>query len=284
MWRALAAVPVCLVVLLALPGTAAAQAPLALGSFRELRRGPDGGEIWRGVIPRASRKSTIYLPPGFLPERRYPVVYLVHGMPGSPWSYVDSLSLAALSDTLITERVVVPFIAVVPVAGPSGHYAGEWAGPWEQYVARSVVPWVDSHFLTVADARGRTLAGLSAGAFGAIDIGLRHPRLFGRLESWGGYFAPFRAGPLAYAGRVELAAHDPQLLARREAPLLLRLGLRFYLSTGPGHGKVQPRQTVQFARELRRLGVPERLVVLSDGRRQWERQLDAGLRCAEPAA
>jgi predicted esterase len=282
-WRAAAALPACLF-LLALPARSGAQAPFTLGSFRELRRGPDGGEIWRGVIPGAARKSMIYVPPGFLPERRYPVIYLLHGMPGSPWSYVNSLSLAALSDTLITRKLAAPFVAVVPVAGPSGHYAGEWAGPWERYLVQGVVPWVDAHLRIDAVADGRTLAGLSAGGYGAVDIGLRHPRLFGRLESWGGYFAANRDGPLAGAGGAELAAHDPGRLVRDEAALLRRLHLRFFLSSGPGHGRVKPRQTVAFARELSALRLPVRLELLRDGHAQWERQLEAGLRWAEPSA
>jgi Putative esterase len=264
------------------PLQAKAAGTLRLGPFRELRRGPHGGSIWRGVIPGAVRKSAIYLPPGFSTQRRYRVVYLLHGMPGSPWSYINSLSLAALSDTLISRHEVRPFIAVVPVAGPSGHYDGEWTGPWERYLVHNVVPWVDEHLPTFRDARGRTLAGLSAGGYGAVDVGLRNPKVFGRLESWGGYFEPFRDGPLARAGRLELARNDPQLVARREAPLLRLLGMRFYLSSGPGHGKVQPRDTVQFARELGDLGLSHRLKLLRNGRHQWERQLAAGLRWAAP--
>ena len=156
MWRAAAALTVCLVVLL-LPTRSGAQAPFTLGSFTELRRGPDGGQVWRGVIPGATRKSMIYVPPGFLPERRYPVIYLLHGMPGSPWSYVNSLSLATLSDTLITKQLAAPFVAVVPVAGPSGHYSGEWTGPWAQYLVHRVVPWVEAHLPidSAAEARVR---------------------------------------------------------------------------------------------------------------------------------
>jgi len=265
---------------LVFPLDAKAVSTVRLGSFRELRRGPHGGSIWRGVIPGAVRKSAVYLPPGFSTRRRYRVVYLLHGMPGSPWSYINSLSLTALSDTLISRHETRPFIAVVPVAGPSGHYNGEWTGPWARYVVHNVVPWVDDHLPTVADAGGRTLAGLSAGGYGAVDVGLRNPTMFGRLESWGGYFEPFRDGTLAHAGRTELTWNDPQLVARDEAPLLRRLGVRFYLSSGPGHGKVQPRDTVRFARELRRLRLPYRVVLLRDGRHQWERQLAAGLRWA----
>jgi hypothetical protein len=56
--------------------------------------------------------------------------------------------------------------------------------------------------------------------------------------------------------------------------------MRFYLSSGPGHGKVQPRDTIRFARELEHLGLSHRLWHLRDGRHQWERQLAAGLRWA----
>ena len=201
-------------------------------------------------------------------------------MPGSPWSYVNSLSLGSLGDSLIGRGETRPFVAVSPVAGPSGHYDGEWAGPWEAYLVRRVVPWTDAHLPTIADASGRTLAGLSAGGYGAVDVGLRHPLLFGRLESWGGYFAPFRDGPLARATRGALAAHDPTLLARREAALLRRRAVRFFLSTGPSHGAVERGDTIRFARELRQLRLPYRLELVRRGRGVWQRQLAAGLRWA----
>ena len=249
--------------------------------FRQVARGPGGGEIWRGRIPRARRPSMLYVPPGYSPSRRYPVVYLLPGMPGSPWSYVKSLSLAAVADTLIDRHRVRPFVAVMPVAGPSGDYSGEWAGPWEDYLVERVVPWVSSHLSVSGD---RTIAGLSAGGFGAVDIALRHPRLFGRVESWGGYFAPFRDGPFRAATGASLARHDPSLLVRREAGLLRRSRIRFFVSSGPGHGAVKPHATVRFARLLRALGLRYRLELLPEKRGAWERQLVDGLLWAEGPA
>src|SRR5438128_184043 len=120
--------------------------PAALpAGFRVFSQGPAGGEIWRGVIPGARRAGMIYVPPGYSQARRYPVVYLLSGMPGSPWSYVRSLSLASVADTLIARGRAAPFVAVMPPAGSSGHYSGEWAGPWERYLTRNVVPWVGAH-------------------------------------------------------------------------------------------------------------------------------------------
>jgi enterochelin esterase-like enzyme len=248
--------------------------------FTELRSGPHGGSVWRGVIPGATRKSAVYLPPHFTRARRYPVVYLLHGMPGSPWGYLNSLSLAALGDTLISRHEARPFIAVVPVAGPTAYYDGEWAGQWEDYLVDRVVPLADAHLPTIAGARGRTLAGLSAGGYGAVDIGLRHPLVFDRLESWGGYFTPFGDDPLDDVGKLGLAAHDPTRLVRTRAPVLRRRGVAFFLSTGPGHGKVQAADTVDFAHQLTALGIRHRLELYRGGKGVWERQLAAGLRWA----
>src|SRR5262245_9189609 len=277
---AAAVVAAAVAVLAATPFAAAALASPVPSGFRQLRTAIRGGSIWLGVIPGATRQSAIYLPPGFTRSRRYPVVYLLHGMPGSPWSYINSLSLGNLSDTLIAHHRARPFIAVMPVAGRTGHYDGEWAGRWEDYLVRRVVPWVDAHLSTIAATRGRTLAGLSAGGYGAVDIGLRHPLVFGRLESWGGYFSPRADLPVPDPGPVAAAAHDPRLLVRREAPLLRRRGTSFFLSTGPGHGRVDARDTVRFARELHDLGLPYHLELFGIARGAWERQLDAGLRWA----
>ena len=245
--------------------------------FRVFSHGPTGGQIWRGVIPGARRASMVYLPPGYSAARRYPVVYLLAGMPGSPWSYVRSLSLASVADSLIARGEAAPFLAVLPPAGPSGHYSGEWAGPWERYLVRRVLPWVDGHLSVSGD---RTIAGLSAGGFGAIDIALRHPRLFRCVESWGGYFRPFRDGPLRDASAAELAAHDPLLLVRADAPLFRSRYMRFFLSTGPGHGRVTAAATSRFARLLGALGLPYRLELLAGKQGEWERQLVDGLRWA----
>ena len=259
-----------------LAAIAAALAPPPPG-FHVVTVGPAGGQIRRGAIAGATRPAMIYVPPGYSDARRYPVVYLLAGMPGSPWSYVRSLSLASVADSLIGSGEARPFVAVMPPAGPSGHYDGEWAGPWERYLVNGVLPWTAAH-LAVSD--DRTIAGLSAGGYGAVDIALRHPRLFSRVESWGGYFSPFHDGPLRHASAAELAAHDPTRLLPAEAGLVRRLGTRFFLSTGPGHGHVTAAKTMRFARLLRARRLPDHLELLARKRGAWERQLVDGLRWA----
>lgn len=244
----------------------AAAAVLGLGpGWSQTATGPDGGTLWSGRIQNTyeswdSRPSDVYLPPGYDPANRYPVLYLLHGLQGNPSEYWVSLHLLDRLDGLIASGGARPFVVVTPVGGQVvDPNAGEWAGGWEDYVVHDVVPWVDQHVSTIASPSGRALEGLCAGGYGAVDIGLRHPGVFGTLGSWEGYFTPFRDGPLAHATRTELAAHDPALLVRREASVLRRSGVRFYVSVGGNHGPVRWTWTVAFAHELQRLRLQHEL-------------------------
>jgi enterochelin esterase-like enzyme len=215
-----------------------------------------GGTIPGRYAPAQGGTSYVYLPPGYTIERRYPVVYLLHGMPGDPRIYVRAAHLARAAAQLIAAGAP-PFIAVAPYAGPATHRgSAEWAGQWESYLVKNVVPWTDAHLPTVRSAAGRTLAGLSAGGFGALDIGLRHLGMFGTLESWSGYFTPLPDGPFVHATPHVLAGHDPALLVLRKAAALRRSRIRFELSTGVAHGGISPAMTTSFAEELRTLRLP----------------------------
>jgi enterochelin esterase-like enzyme len=278
--------------LLAHPAAAAAQPPsFALPKpFVRIDVGPAGGSVWQGPIPdrslpRLQRASVVYLPPHVTMGTRYAVLYLLHGFRGSPWQFSAGLNLATVADRAIASGTVRPFIAVAPPAGLTSAYDGEWAGPWEHYLVSDVVPWVGTHLPAARTRSARAIAGLSAGGFGAVDIGLRHPRLFGTLEAWSGYFRPLRDGPLRHADTQELAADDPSLLVRRDAPLLRRLGTRFYLSCGT-HDRKTAALAVAFAGELDLLRLPHRLSLAPGGHngRFWRSQLPTALRYAFPTA
>jgi hypothetical protein len=115
-----------------------------------------------------------------------------------------------------------------------------------------------------------------------MDIGLRHAGLFGTLESWSGYFEPFRDGTLKGLRGAALARYDPRALVHTKARALRRLAIRFFLSTGPGHGRIHASQTTDFATELRSLRLRYKLWLLGghDPEAAYEPQLLAGLRFA----
>ncbi len=249
-----------------------------LPGFTPYAAGPEGGSVQTGTFPGEQRPGFLYLPPGFSRSHRYPVVYLLHGMPGSPSEYLVGTDLATWADTEIGNGTIRPFIAVLPAAGPRPQYNGEWAGGLAAALVHEIVPWIDARLPTIAAPRGRVIAGLSAGGFGAVDIGLRHPQLFGAIEAWSAYFSPLHDGPFRHAPTAVLSANDPTKLAPVLARTLRRDHTRFFLSTGPGHSHwFKPRQTLEFARELRNLGVPASYHAYANARGEWRAQFDTGL-------
>jgi len=82
----------------------------------------------------------------------YPVLYLLHGLRGSPSSYTSGLHLPKVVDGMIAAGQVAPMIIVVPAGANSN--SAEWAGMWGSYVSARVVPWVDSHLPTNLNACG----------------------------------------------------------------------------------------------------------------------------------
>jgi enterochelin esterase-like enzyme len=269
----------------------AQSAPVAGFSLAE--QGPAGGTVWTGRIadpfmPSDRRDTYLYLPPGYSPQTRYPVLYLLHGFWGEPSSFIAGLHLDQIADPAIRDGDVRPFIAVMPPGGlPSGTKSqrakGEWAGASEDFVVHTVVPWADAHLPTIRAKRSRAIAGVSAGAFGAVDIALRHLGLFGTAESWEGYFQPFLDGPFEHASAPTLAAHNPTLLVRKKARAIRAAGLHFFLSTGGSHGSVKRSWTFDFQRELRSFGIASRLWAQPPGVPNFGRnQLPAALKYAEP--
>src|SRR5580692_12228248 len=92
-------------------------AALVLPGFLPTATEPEGGQLLTGTFPGTARSGYVYLPPGFNVSHRYPVVYLLHGLPGSPSEYIRGTSLGSFADGEISAGRVQPFIAVIPAAG-----------------------------------------------------------------------------------------------------------------------------------------------------------------------
>jgi len=289
----IAGAAIAALVLLACVGAVRASTEPPLPGYTLIDQGSAGGTVWTGRIPNRfvpsdTRETDIYLPPDYSPTMHYPVLYLLHGFWGAPSGFVVSLRLADVADSLIRDGTTRPFIAVMPPGGlPNGtrrqRADSEWVGVWEDFIVRGVVPWVDANLPTVRTAQARAIAGVSAGAYGAVDIAIRHLGVFTVAESWEGYFQPFRDGPFKTASLATLAAHDPVLLARKEAPAIRSHGLRFFLSTGGSHGSVKRSWTFEFDQELRALRIGSRIWAQPPGVPGFGRnQLPPALRYAEP--
>jgi hypothetical protein len=137
--------------------------------FPPLERAPNaiGGKLVRVHFYSSSLRRRddylVYLPGGYTPRARYPVLYLLHGMPGRPRSYVDFAHINVRLDNLIGRRRVVPMILVFPDGSLNGdqfsdtEWANTSAGRYESVVI-DVVRDVDRRFATVRNRQARPAA------------------------------------------------------------------------------------------------------------------------------
>src|SRR5579859_230764 len=129
----------------------------------------------------ASFPYRIYLPPDYLrSEKRYPVLYMLHGAGGNYTEWTDSF-LPEQADRLIVAGEIPPMIVVMPDDGGQTYWAN-WSegGPrWGDYLTEDVVTAIDQRYRTLADPRSRAIGGLSMGGLGALNRAFDHPDVFG---------------------------------------------------------------------------------------------------------
>ena len=186
------------------------------------------------------RHFLAYLPPGYAKEaaagRRFPLLVLLHGHPGAPEDFLRAGALHVAMDDLLARRAVPPMLIVLPdgrngLFAPATQWANTPAGRYEDFVLE-VVRAADRRFAVLPGRSHRGIGGLSEGAYGALDIALRHPRAFGVVQSWSGYYVQQPTGAFKGASPAVLAAHSPAVLARRDRAAIRRLGLRAFIYDG----------------------------------------------------
>ncbi len=139
----------------------------------------------------ADRDVMVYLPPSYKtePNRRYPVVYLLHGFTDDVdhwWGVVPHfVSVPKSMDKALASGAAKEMILVMPNAFTRYHgsmYSSSvTTGDWEAFIAGELVAYIDGHYRTMADVNSRGLAGHSMGGYGTIRIGMKHPDVFSSI-------------------------------------------------------------------------------------------------------
>ncbi len=143
-----------------------------------------GGAIREVVVPSESMSkeipASVILPDCYAanPTSRCPVIYILHGAGGTHRRYIDAkLGLPSLADRF----------GVILVCADGGRTSWWFDSPvdpsfkYETHVAKELVPWIDSHYRTIAERGKRAIMGASMGGHGACWIGFRHKELFGAV-------------------------------------------------------------------------------------------------------
>ena len=169
------------------------------------------------------KRFVVYLPPSYNTSsaRRYPVAYYLHGAGEDEWAWIRHGHIDVVADSLAS-RHVAELIVVMPDGDDgyyttwpdSTHYAANyaacnrahawWSRLWRErkrdycvphpryddYLARDLVPHVDSAYRTVPNRANRGIAGASMGGYGAVYLALTRPEIWGAAASHSGVLAP----------------------------------------------------------------------------------------------
>lgn len=203
----------------------------------------------------AHTTNVVYLPPQYFtePTSRFPVVYLFHGSPGRPadWFYGGQ----AATEGRRLAGAGLPAILVAVQMSRSWTDDPECVNgaheKVEDHLVQEVIPAVDSRFRTQTNRVGRVFAGMSAGGYCALNLGLRHRDLVATIVDMSGYTVPTHTGgAVTLFGRhlinapALVAANSPAVYART---LSADPATRVWLDTGTSDKTIEMQMTTLAA-------------------------------------
>jgi len=141
----------------------------------------------------ARRKAQVYTPPGYSREKKYPVLYLLHGIGGDETEWQRFAKPGVLLDNLIADGKAVPMIVVMPNGRAQKNDRAEGdvfaSAPafatFEQDLLKDLIPAIEARYSVRTDREHRALAGLSMGGGQSLNFGLGHLDTF----AWVGGFS-----------------------------------------------------------------------------------------------
>jgi S-formylglutathione hydrolase FrmB len=132
------------------------------------------------------RDIFVFLPPSYAKEkhRRYPVVYALHGFSIGAEQWTHEIHVPQTIEGAFAQGAK-EMIVVLPdsktVQNGSMYSSSVTTGDFENFIARDLVAYIDSHYRTLPDRLSRGLVGHSMGGYGATRIGMKHVDVFGSL-------------------------------------------------------------------------------------------------------
>ena len=186
-----------------------------------------------------TRKMLVYTPPGYTNQKKYPVLYLLHGIGGDENEWKNACKTEVILDNLIADGKAVPMIVVMPngraqkndrAVGNVFAAAPAFAA-FEQDLLRDVIPTIEARYSVRADREFRALAGLSMGGGQSLNFGLAHLDTF----AWVGGFssAPNTKPPAELVPDATAAKEKLKLLwlacGKRDGLIRISQGVHAYL-------------------------------------------------------
>lgn len=204
--------------------------PVPPQGFDQVREGIEKGAVetvsYESTTAGATRTMRVYTPPGYSKDKKYPVLYLLHGAGQNErtWTEANNGRANVILDNLIADKKMEPMLVVFPNGSmggggprggrgagdtnavpattntaavgrparrgsPGGGFGGGF-GEFTSDLITNIIPYVESHYSVRADAQDRALAGLSLGGMQTKAIAPNHSGTFA-------YFGVFSGGNIS---------------------------------------------------------------------------------------
>jgi enterochelin esterase-like enzyme len=181
------------------------------------------------------RQIGVYTPPGYSVKKKYPVLYLLHGLGEDYRQWIEWCQADNIVDNLIADGKIRPMIIVFPNcdakltltdtlktnrSGRTDGFEG-YRKMFNDDLLSDIIPFIDAHYSTVPDAQHRAIAGLSMGGGQSLNIGLYNLEIFSYIGGFSSAPNTNKAGGM-YTN-VELVP-DPQATRKKLKLLWIACG------------------------------------------------------------
>ena len=168
--------------------------------FNEYKAAPQGYDQEREGIAKGTlklieyqsesvgttRKANVYLPPKYNAKKKYSVLYLLHGIGGDEWEWVNDGGVPnIIMDNLYADKKVADMIVVMPNgraqkddSRKGGFGSAPAFGEFDKDLIGSLIPYIEKNFSVYTDKDHRAIAGLSMGGGQSLNFGLGHMDVF----------------------------------------------------------------------------------------------------------
>lgn len=183
-----------------------ANAPVGFDLPRDVPKGTVETVEYESKSVGTRRKLVVYTPPGYKPDTRYRVLYLLHGIGGTEREWMDSCAVNVILDNLYADKKLAPMLVVMPNGRAQTNDRAEGNvfasapafGEFDKDLLGSIIPFIEGKYTVYAGREHRALAGLSMGGGQTLNFGLGNLDTFawiGAFSSAPNTFAPDKLVP-----------------------------------------------------------------------------------------
>ena len=138
-----------------------------------------------------SKVIRVYLPPSYdFTEKRYPVIYVLHGFNGTSNSLTRKMQ-SAMDRMILGEEIqeaIAVFVDGSNRFGGSQYLSSPTIGDYETYIRRDLVNFIDRQYRTIPHRDSRGITGFSMGAYGSMHLSLKYPEVFSVVVAQAGTY------------------------------------------------------------------------------------------------